>query len=194
MGINLCRDRAWGPLVSGAAYAAAIVALAGCQCANPHCRCNGGSCVSDGTGPVKSDAPPQSAQRAQMGGGQPIMPVSVGWAEPGKRLAVLVTLPDPNPEAMYVKVTPILKTDVGQQTITFDKVGKIEYMGQPYDVQNGMKVSPNAKYFTFDIVLLNGAEIQAGPPDVLGCIFEMTINTSNTSSVKSYFGMVVDLP
>jgi hypothetical protein len=71
----------------------------------------------------------------------------------------------------------------------FAKVGKIEYWGNEYEPSKGMTIPAGAKSFSFDIII--NKEIEAQPPDVLSYVFEVTVLGT---SVKSYFGVIVDLP
>lgn len=195
MDIGVREGTGRGVLVCAVAWLAAALMLQGCHTGTT----GGGPPVGDATdvarqtGSAQRGVGGQSDQqsvRLRMGGGQPIMPSSKGFAKPGDRLTVTAVIADPKDETTFVKVTPIVKVE-GGPAIPFDMIGKIEYLGEPYNDTTGMKIPAYAQGFSFDIVLLGDSGMQPQPPDVVSCILEMTINTS---PIKNYLGFVVDLP
>lgn len=115
------------------------------------------------------------------------MPVSVGYASPGKHVAVLVTIEETTAAETTYFVTPKV-IDPNQAAYGFDKVGKIVFQGQPYDANVGIKVPAYAKYFSFELVLKQASEIEQGAPIALSYVFNIT----PTEPLAS-FGLVVDL-
>jgi hypothetical protein len=181
------------------ALVAALATLSGCQCNSHEPAAASSPAVATGgedapqvaapaQAPMSRDQEGSPAVRPRMGGGQPIMPISKGFAQPEERMTVFVTLDNASSTANLAFVNPVLKVQ-SDSKYEFAKVGKIEYWGNEYEPSKGMTIPAGAKSFSFDIII--NKEIEAQPPDVLSYVFEVTVLGT---SVKSYFGVIVDLP